>query len=103
MNPRSRSVAGALLSGSVGAPVSTGFVAAIAVSILLPAVWVRQTSARSCFYCAFTYYLSALWSVSVVARIRTREYTKGDEKRAVTEVRVLNLAKLDRPAKGAAA
>lgn len=68
MTPRSRSVAGALLSGSVGALVSTGFVAAIAVSVLLPAVWVRQTSARSCFYCAFTYYLSALWSVPVVAR-----------------------------------
>ena len=68
MTPRSRSVAGALLSGSVGTLVSTGFVAAIAVSILLPAVWVRQNSARSCLYCAFTYYLSALWSVSVVAR-----------------------------------
>jgi apolipoprotein N-acyltransferase len=61
-------VAGALLSGSVGTVVSTGSVAAIAVSILLPALWVRQTSARFCFYCSFAYYLSALWSVPVVAR-----------------------------------
>jgi hypothetical protein len=68
MTPRNRSVTGVLLSGSVGAVFSTGFVAAIAVSILLPAVWVRQTSARSCFSCAFAYYLSALWSVPVVAR-----------------------------------
>lgn len=68
MTLRGRFVAGALLSGSVGAVVSTGFVAAIAVSILLPALWVRQTSARFCFYCAFAYYLSALWSVPVVAR-----------------------------------
>lgn len=68
MTPRGMLVAGALLSGSVGAIVSTGFGAAIAVSILLPAVWVRQTSARFCFYSAFAYYLSALWSAPVVAR-----------------------------------
>lgn len=68
MIPRSLFVAGALVSGSVGAVVSTGFVAPIAFSILLPAVWVRQTSARFCFNCAFAYYLSALWSVPVVAR-----------------------------------
>ena len=41
--------------------------------------------------------------VQIEGEIRTREYTKGDVKRAVTEVRVLNLSKLDRPAKGAAA
>jgi apolipoprotein N-acyltransferase len=68
MTPRGLFVAGALLSGSVGAVFSTGFVAAIAVSILLPALWGRQTSARFCFYCSFAYYLSALWSVPVVAR-----------------------------------
>jgi hypothetical protein len=27
------------------------------------------------------------------------EYTKGDEKRTITEVRVLSISKLDRPAK----
>ena len=68
MTLRGRFVAGALLSGSVGAVVSTGLVAAIAVSILLPALWVRQTSARFCFYCSFAYYLSAFCSVPVVAR-----------------------------------
>lgn len=68
MTQRGLFVIGALLSGFVGAAVSTGFVGAIAVSILLPAVWVRQTSDRFCFCCAFTYYLSALWSVPVVAR-----------------------------------
>lgn len=68
MTPRGMFVAGALLSGSVGAVVSTGLVAAIAVSILLPALWVRQTSARFCFYCSFAYYLSAFCSVPVVAR-----------------------------------
>ena len=41
--------------------------------------------------------------VQIEGEIRTREYIKGDVKRAVTEVRVLNLSKLDRPAKGAAA
>jgi hypothetical protein len=68
MTPRGLFVAGALLSGYVGTGVSTGFVAAIAGSILLPAFWVRQTSARFCFYCAFAYYVSALWSLPVVAR-----------------------------------
>lgn len=68
MSPRGLFVAGALLSGSIGAVVSTGFVVAIAVSILLPTAWFRQTSARFCFYCTFAYYLSALWSVPVVAR-----------------------------------
>lgn len=68
MTPRGLFVAGALLSGFVGAAVSTGFVGGIAISIVLPAVWVRQTSARFCFYCAFAYFLSALWSVPVVAR-----------------------------------
>lgn len=41
--------------------------------------------------------------MQIEGEIRTREYTKGDVKRAVTEVRVLNISKLDRPAKGAAA
>jgi hypothetical protein len=68
MTPRGPFVAGALLSGFVGAIVSTGSVAAIAVSILLPALWVLQTSARFCFYCAVAYYVAALWRVPVVAR-----------------------------------
>jgi hypothetical protein len=41
--------------------------------------------------------------VQIEGEMRTPEYTKGDVKRAVTEVRVLNISKLDRPAKGAAA
>ena len=41
--------------------------------------------------------------VQIEGEIRSREYTKGDVKRAVTEVRVLSLSKLDRPAKAAAA
>jgi single-strand DNA-binding protein len=41
--------------------------------------------------------------VQIEGEIRTREYTTGDVKRAITEVRVLNISKLDRPAKGAAA
>ena len=41
--------------------------------------------------------------MQIEGEIRTREYIKGDVKRAVTEVRVLNLSKLDRPAKGATA
>jgi hypothetical protein len=41
--------------------------------------------------------------VQVEGEIRTRNYTKGDTKRTATEVRVLNISKLDRPAKGAAA
>jgi single-strand DNA-binding protein len=41
--------------------------------------------------------------VQIEGEIRTREYIKGDVKRTATEVRVLNLSKLDRPAKGAAA
>ena len=41
--------------------------------------------------------------VQIEGEIRTREYIKGDVKRAVTEVRVLKLSKIDRPAKVAAA
>jgi hypothetical protein len=67
MTSRRLFAAGTAVSGSVAFAVSTGSLAGIAVSILLPLVWVRQTSARLCFYCAFAYYLSALWSVFVVA------------------------------------
>jgi single-strand DNA-binding protein len=35
--------------------------------------------------------------VQIEGEIRTREYTRGDDKRTVTEVRVLSLTKLDRP------
>jgi single-strand DNA-binding protein len=37
--------------------------------------------------------------VQIEGEIRTREYTKDDAKRTATEVRVLNISKLDRPAK----
>ena len=37
--------------------------------------------------------------VQIEGEIRSREYTKGDAKRTVTEVRVLSISKLDRPAK----
>ena len=39
--------------------------------------------------------------VQVEGEIRTREYTQDDTKRTVTEVRVRNISKLDRPAKAA--
>lgn len=68
MTPRGLFVAGTVLSGSVGLAVSTGSLPGIAVSILLPALWVRQRSARFCFRCAFAYYVVALRSVPVVAR-----------------------------------
>ena len=68
MTRRSLFAGAAVLSGSVALAASTGSFLGIAVSILLPALWVRQTSARLCLYCAFTYYLIALWSVPMVAR-----------------------------------
>ena len=37
--------------------------------------------------------------VQIEGEIRTREYSKGDEKRTVTEIRVRNVLKLDRAAK----
>jgi single-strand DNA-binding protein len=37
--------------------------------------------------------------VQIEGEIRTREYTKDETKRTATEVRVLNISKLDRPAK----
>lgn len=68
MTRRSLFAGGVVLSGSVGLAVSTGSFLGIAVSILLPALWVPQNSARLCLYCAFAYYLSALWPIPVVAR-----------------------------------
>ena len=41
--------------------------------------------------------------VQIEGEIRTRNYTKGDTKHTATEVRVLNISNLDRPAKAAAA
>jgi single-strand DNA-binding protein len=41
--------------------------------------------------------------VQIEGEIRTRDYSTGDVKRTVTEVRVLNISKLDRPAKAEAA
>jgi single-strand DNA-binding protein len=38
--------------------------------------------------------------VRIEGEIRTHEYTKGDVKRTVTEVRVINISKLDRQAEG---
>ena len=49
MTRRSLFAGGVVLSGSVGLAVSTGSFLGIAVSILLPALWVPQTSARLCF------------------------------------------------------
>lgn len=68
MTSRVQLIGSVATSGSVGLAVSTGSLAGIAVSILLPAMWARQKSARSCFLCAFSYYLAALWSLPVVAR-----------------------------------
>ena len=68
MTRRSLFAGGVVLSGSVGLAVSTGSFLGIAVSILLPTLWVPQISARLCSYCAFAYYLMALWSVPMVAR-----------------------------------
>ncbi len=40
--------------------------------------------------------------VQIEGEIRTRDYSNGDVKRSVTEIRVLNISKLERPAKAQA-
>ena len=40
--------------------------------------------------------------VQIEGEIRTRDYSNGDVKRSVTEIRVRNISKLERPAKAEA-
>jgi hypothetical protein len=68
MNHRAKLIYGVAISGAVGLAVSAAWTPAVAVAIAGPACWIRQPSARFCFYCALAYYLMALRSLPIVAR-----------------------------------
>jgi hypothetical protein len=61
-------VLGLILSTAVGLAVSAASMAGIAISIVLPALWIRQRSGRWGFHCALVYYLAALRALPVVSR-----------------------------------
>lgn len=68
MNRPANLVIAVVISGAIGFAVSAAWMPAIAVSIIMPALWIRQRSRQFCFACALMYYLLALWSLPVVAR-----------------------------------
>lgn len=68
MNRRAHFLIGIVVSGAIGVAVSAAWTPAVAVSIAGPAMWIRQRSARFCFYCALAYYLMALRSLPIVSR-----------------------------------
>ena len=68
MNRGREFVIGAVTSSVIGLAVSAAWIPAVALSIALPALWIRQPSARSCFCCALTYYITALHALPEVAR-----------------------------------
>jgi hypothetical protein len=60
-------VAGVLISAALGLAVSDGSPLGLAVSILAPAVWLRQSSRDGSYLCAAAYYLTALRSLPLVS------------------------------------
>jgi apolipoprotein N-acyltransferase len=68
MNHGTKLMSGVAISGAIGLAVSAAWTPAVVVSIAGPALWIRQPSARFCFYCTLAYYLMALRSLPIVAR-----------------------------------
>ena len=59
---------GVLVSGGLGLAVSSGSRMGLAVSILTPVVWLRQSSRAASYTCALAYYCCALRSLPFVSR-----------------------------------